>query len=85
MAALIKDQHPLSPSSCAMGFVLALRLAHLIALRSTLVSPPEVDHYWKVEALNFMRENPGRVIENMWHKILKFFSATEIPINHRSP
>ena len=45
------------------------------------LSPPEVDHYWKAEALNFIREHPGRVLEDMWHKTLKFFSATEIPIN----
>ncbi len=45
------------------------------------LSPPEVDHYWKAEALNFIREQPGRVLQDMWHKTLKFFSATEIPIN----
>jgi hypothetical protein len=45
------------------------------------LSPTEVDHYWKAEALNFMREHPGRVLEDMWHKTLKFLSATEIPIN----
>jgi len=45
------------------------------------LSPPEVDHYWKAEALNFIREHPGRVLQDMWRKTLKFFSATEIPIN----
>jgi 4-amino-4-deoxy-L-arabinose transferase-like glycosyltransferase len=45
------------------------------------LSPPEVDHYWKAEALSFMQQHPGRVLEDAWHKTLKFFSATEIPIN----
>jgi hypothetical protein len=45
------------------------------------LSPAEVDHYWKAEALNFMSEHPGRVFEDMWHKALKFLSASEIPIN----
>jgi 4-amino-4-deoxy-L-arabinose transferase-like glycosyltransferase len=45
------------------------------------LSPPEVDRYWKAEALNFMAENPSRVLEDMWRKTLKFFSATETPIN----
>lgn len=45
------------------------------------LSPPEVDRYWKAEALNFMRANPGRVLEDMWRKMLRFFSANETPIN----
>ena len=45
------------------------------------LSPLEVDHYWKAEAMHFMQEHPGRVLEDAWHKTLKFFSATEIPIN----
>jgi tetratricopeptide (TPR) repeat protein len=45
------------------------------------LSPPEVDRYWKAEALKFIQEHPGRVLEDMWHKTLKFFSANETPIN----
>jgi tetratricopeptide (TPR) repeat protein len=45
------------------------------------LSPPEVDRYWKAEALNFIREHPGRVLEDVWRKTLKFFAANEIPIN----
>jgi hypothetical protein len=45
------------------------------------LSPPEVDRYWKTEALDFMQQHPGRVLQDMWHKTLKFFSSTEIPIN----
>jgi 4-amino-4-deoxy-L-arabinose transferase-like glycosyltransferase len=45
------------------------------------LSPPEVDRYWKAEALKFMQEHPGRVLRGMGHKTLKFFSANETPIN----
>ena len=45
------------------------------------LSPPEVDRYWKSEALGFMEQNPGQVLQDMWHKTLKFFASTEIPIN----
>ncbi len=45
------------------------------------LSPPEVDQYWKSEALGFMEQNPGQVVQDMGHKTLKFFASTEIPIN----
>jgi len=45
------------------------------------LGPIEVDRYWKGEALGYMLHNPARVLEGMWQKLLKFFSATEIPIN----
>jgi len=45
------------------------------------LSPPEVDQYWKSEALRFIAQNPGRVFNDVWQKTLKFFASTEIPIN----
>jgi Dolichyl-phosphate-mannose-protein mannosyltransferase/Tetratricopeptide repeat len=45
------------------------------------LSPPEVDTYWKSQALGFMQQNPGRVLQDVWCKTLKFFAAGEIPIN----
>jgi tetratricopeptide (TPR) repeat protein len=44
-------------------------------------SPPEVDRYWKAQALRYIQEHPAGVLEDMWQKTLKFFASTEIPIN----
>lgn len=46
-----------------------------------VLSPPAVDRYWKRQALSFMADHPGQVLADMWHKLLKFFAASEIPIN----
>jgi len=45
------------------------------------LSPPEVDQYWKAQALIFIREHPRSLLWGAWRKIMKFFSSTEIPIN----
>jgi 4-amino-4-deoxy-L-arabinose transferase-like glycosyltransferase len=45
------------------------------------LTPPQVDRYWKAEALGFIAHNPRLVFGDMWRKTLEFFSATEIPIN----
>jgi tetratricopeptide (TPR) repeat protein len=45
------------------------------------LSQQEVDRYWKSEALSFIEHNPARVLRSMLEKTLKFFAASEIPIN----
>jgi tetratricopeptide (TPR) repeat protein len=45
------------------------------------LSPPQVDRYWKDQALSFMADHPGQVLGDAWRKLLKFFAAAEIPIN----
>jgi tetratricopeptide (TPR) repeat protein len=45
------------------------------------LSPHEVDQYWKSEALRFIAQNSGRVLNDLWQKTLKFLASTEIPIN----
>jgi tetratricopeptide (TPR) repeat protein len=47
----------------------------------SVLSPPAVDQYWKRQALNFMADNPGRVLGDVWNKALKFLANSEIPIN----
>jgi hypothetical protein len=39
------------------------------------LSPVEVDRYWKTQALSYMAQNPGHVLENAWRKLLRFFAA----------
>jgi hypothetical protein len=48
------------------------------------LSPPAVDRYWRGEALAFMREHPGQVLEDVAHKSLMFLADTEVPNNRSS-
>jgi len=66
----------LSPSEIWRGYA-----AEAAKREGRALSPPEVDRYWKGQALDYMWSNPGAVLGDMWHKALKFLSATEIPIN----
>jgi tetratricopeptide (TPR) repeat protein len=66
----------LSPSEIWRGYA-----AEAAKREGRALTPPEVDHYWKGQALEYMRQHPGAVLGDMWHKALKFLSATEIPIN----
>jgi 4-amino-4-deoxy-L-arabinose transferase-like glycosyltransferase len=45
------------------------------------LSPPEVDRYWRDEALEFMRIHPGEVLRDIARKSLNFLSAAEVPDN----
>ena len=45
------------------------------------LTPPQIDGYWKSQALDFMRQNPGAVMRDVGRKALKFFASAEIPIN----
>jgi 4-amino-4-deoxy-L-arabinose transferase-like glycosyltransferase len=45
------------------------------------LSPPEVDHYWRGEALSFMEQHPGETIMHVLKKGVAFLSAREIPDN----
>jgi hypothetical protein len=45
------------------------------------LTPPEVDQYWKAQALDYMRQHPGAVLGDIGHKAIKFLAATEVPIN----
>jgi tetratricopeptide (TPR) repeat protein len=66
----------LQPSEIWRGYA-----AEAAMRQGRALTPPEVDHYWKAEALRFIQDHPGRVLQDMWRKSLKFFSADEIPIN----
>ncbi len=66
----------LSPSEIWRGYA-----AEAAKRQGRALSPPDVDRYWKAEARNFIRQNPGRVLESILRKTLKFFSANETPIN----
>ncbi len=65
-----------SPSEIWRGYA-----AEAAKREGRALSPPDVDRYWKAEARNFIRQNPGRVLESILRKTLKFFSANETPIN----
>ncbi|HWW19901.1 MAG TPA: tetratricopeptide repeat protein [Steroidobacteraceae bacterium] len=43
------------------------------------LSPPEVDRYWRDQALDFMREHPGQVLHDMLHKLRYWLADVEIP------
>lgn len=45
------------------------------------LTPPEVDRYWRSQALEFMRTHPREVLEEVGRKALKFFASVDIPIN----
>jgi tetratricopeptide (TPR) repeat protein len=45
------------------------------------LTPSQIDGYWKSQALDFMRHNPGAVLRDVGRKALKFFASAEIPIN----
>jgi 4-amino-4-deoxy-L-arabinose transferase-like glycosyltransferase len=47
------------------------------------LTPPQVDGYWREEAVQFMRDHPRQVIEDVARKGVAFLSATEVP-NNRS-
>jgi tetratricopeptide (TPR) repeat protein len=66
----------LSPSEIWRGYA-----AEAAKRQGRALSPPEVDRYWKAAALNFILQNPVRVLESILRKTLKFFSANETPIN----
>jgi tetratricopeptide (TPR) repeat protein len=48
------------------------------------LSPPEVDRYWRGQALTYMKEHPAEVLRGVLHKSLAFLSATEVPNNRFS-
>jgi tetratricopeptide (TPR) repeat protein len=48
------------------------------------LSPPEVDRYWRDQALTYMKEHPAEVLRGVLHKSLAFLSATEVPNNRFS-
>jgi tetratricopeptide (TPR) repeat protein len=48
------------------------------------LSPSEVDEYWQDQALAFMRDHPGQVLEDVVHKSLVFLADTEVPNNRSS-
>jgi 4-amino-4-deoxy-L-arabinose transferase-like glycosyltransferase len=45
------------------------------------LAPPEVDRYWRDEALSFIRQHPAQVLRDMLRKTLNFLSAAEVPDN----
>lgn len=45
------------------------------------LTPPEVDRYWRSQALEFIRQNPGQALGAVGRKALKFFASTDIPVN----
>ena len=48
------------------------------------LSVPEVDRYWRDEALRYIRAQPTRVIRDTLQKSLNFLSAAEVPDNRSS-
>ncbi|MFI4890838.1 MAG: glycosyltransferase family 39 protein [Steroidobacterales bacterium] len=48
------------------------------------VTPAEVDHYWRDQALGFIKDHPGDVLRDVLHKSLAFLSVAEIPNNRSS-
>jgi len=48
------------------------------------LSPPDVDRYWRDQALGFMRALPGAVAGEVAHKSLMFLADTEVPNNRYS-
>lgn len=48
------------------------------------LSVPEVDRYWRDEALRYIRAQPTRVIWDTVQKSLNFLSAAEVPDNRSS-
>jgi len=47
------------------------------------LSPLAVDRYWRGQALDFMRDHPGAVVQDVGRKSLVFLADTEVP-NNRS-
>jgi hypothetical protein len=45
------------------------------------LTPAEVDHYWRDEALSYIRQHPVQVLQHVLHKALYFLSAAEVPDN----
>jgi tetratricopeptide (TPR) repeat protein len=45
------------------------------------LSPPEVDRYWRDQALSFMEQHPGETILHVLKKGLGYLSAREVPDN----
>jgi tetratricopeptide (TPR) repeat protein len=45
------------------------------------LSVPEVDRYWRDEALRYIRAQPAQVIRDTLQKTLNFLSAAEVPDN----
>ena len=48
------------------------------------LSPPQVDAYWKDQAMAFMSAHPIDVMEHVTRKALKFLADTEVPNNRSS-
>jgi len=46
--------------------------------------PPEVDRYWRGEALSFMLDHPTAVLGDVAHKGVMFLADTEVPNNRSS-
>jgi tetratricopeptide (TPR) repeat protein len=45
------------------------------------LTPQEADRYWRSQALEFIRQNPGNALGAVGRKALKFFASTDIPVN----
>jgi len=45
------------------------------------LSVPEVDRYWRDEALDFIEQHPTQVLRDMSRKVLNFLSDAEVPDN----
>jgi tetratricopeptide (TPR) repeat protein len=45
------------------------------------LTPPEADRYWRDQALDYIRQHPARVLQQLLHKTLYFLSAGEVPDN----
>jgi hypothetical protein len=66
----------LHPSEIWRGYA-----AEASARAGHALSPPEVDHYWRDEALSFIEQHPGETILHVLTKGLGFLSAREVPDN----
>jgi len=43
------------------------------------LTPPQVDRYWRDQALSFIRQHPGQVVLDMLHKTRFWLASTEVP------
>jgi len=66
----------LHPSEIWRGYA-----AEASARAGRALSPPEVDRYWRDEALSFIEQHPGETILHVLKKGLGFLSAREVPDN----
>lgn len=68
-----------NPSEIWRGYA-----AEASARSGRALTPPEVDAYWRGEAVAFMREHPGQILGDVAHKSLLFLAETEVPNNRSS-